>query len=142
MVVAQVEMPKPRKVKTRDSSSKRVVLEEQSSQASQILNSGWNTSSERVEGKIKQAKVGSEKRNFSGEVVILEVYIAKGRNREQVRWKVPAKSVRPKAENHKCIKLPKCVGWDRTIESNCRKSEGQHARVIQVAGDAKPGCAD
>lgn len=69
---------------------------------------------------------------------MLKVYITKRGKGEYIRWKVPAETVRPKAEDHESIKLSECVGWNLTVQSNTRKVQGYYTGAILGAIDANP----
>lgn len=82
----------------------------------------WDISREGIEGEIKEVELWRKRGwNFPREVVVLEVHVADGRKREDIRRKSAREVIGSKAEGSQCIQSPQGIGRYRTIKSNARK---------------------
>lgn len=104
-----------------------------------ILKSGWNVSSECVEGKIQCIELeGTKGRKDTGEIIILKINVLKGGNGGDIRRKSSVEIVGSETEDLKSIELSDAVGWDGTSESDARKMDADHTASIYITRDTNP----
>lgn len=81
-------------------------------------------------------------RDAAGEVILLQVKVPKGREREDIRRKLSIEAIGSETENLERIKSSYSVGRDRAEQSNAWEMDRNHSSSIFVAGNANPGGAD